>query len=463
MHGEYLRGHCPQKGVFGQAGRFGRMFPHLRSLKESHLPQPAQPHALGAADGPMKDDLGEEGDNPGIPAGFTFFGQFVDHDITFDPTSSLESQNDPQALRNFRTPMLELDSLYGAGPAAQPYLYDGVGRFLTSAEGDHDLLRNHRGTAVIGDPRNDENLIVSQLHLAFARFHNHVFDEEAGRDFEEAQRLVRWHYQWIVLHDYLPRICGQARVDDILDNGRRYYWFAEEPYMPVEFSVAAFRFGHSQVRAGYRINATAGGARLFPAEADAPRDGGLSDLRGGVPVAREHTVDWSGFLGEGEGVQPSRLINTRLNESLLFLPDSVVPAGVPDEARSLATRNLKRGAAFSLPSGQSVAACMGADVLNQEELWGQVPGLPTPLPVPAPLWYYILREAEVREAGQHLGEVGGQIVAEVLIGLLEGDRASFVNHAPHWRPTLPSKEEGHFTLEDLVNIAQHSHQSQAAA
>ncbi|ANB03362.1 hypothetical protein [Ectothiorhodospira sp. BSL-9] len=103
MHGEYLRGHCPQKGVFGRPGRFGRMFPHLRSLKESHLPQPAQPHALGAADGPMKDELGDEGDNPGIPAGFTFFGQFVDHDITFDPTSSLESQNDPEVDPKIRT------------------------------------------------------------------------------------------------------------------------------------------------------------------------------------------------------------------------------------------------------------------------------------------------------------------------------------------------------------------------
>lgn len=453
MHGDYLRGHAAPKGVFARSGRFGRMFPHLRSLKEKWLPEPARPEHLGAADGPMKDGLEEDGDNARIPAGFTFLGQFIDHTFTFDPTSSLESQNDPEAVRNFRTPRFDLDSVYGAGPAGQPYLYDGSGRFVLSEEGDHDLLRTHHGTAIIGDPRNDENLIVSQLHLAFLKFHNRVLDEETGGDFEEAQRLVRWHFQWIVLHEYLPLICGDDIVEDVLENGRLFFGFEHEPFIPVEFSVAAFRFGHAQVRNGYAINADVG-AGLFPEEADAPRDGDdLTDLRGGVPVNNKHAVDWSLFFGDGDDVQPGRLINAKLSESLLFLPKTVVPGDIPDEARSLATRNLKRGAAFSLPSGQAVAACMGVEPLTQEELWSNVPEMPTPLPVPAPLWFYVLREAEVREGGKHLGEVGGRIVAEVMIGLLEGDRASYLNQAPGWQPTLDRKKDDHFTMEDLLAIA----------
>jgi hypothetical protein len=181
--------------------------------------------------------------NPAIPAGYTYLGQFVDHDITFDPTSALGRDNDPQALVNFRTPRYDLDSLYGSGPQDQPFLYDwdcepcGVKLLVGSNPKDPslphdddrqpapvDLPRNERGRALVGDARNDENLIVSQLHLLFIQFHNKVVDCLCANEsdlpatelFDEARRIVRWHYQWIVVHDLLERLAGKHVTRSVL-------------------------------------------------------------------------------------------------------------------------------------------------------------------------------------------------------------------------------------------------------
>jgi hypothetical protein len=159
----------------------------------------------------------DAGDNADIPSGFTYFGQFVDHDLTFDPNSKLQRDNDPDALRNFRTPRFDLDSVYADGPADNPFLYADDGSHLLIGKvngGEDDLPRNAQGRALIGDPRNDENLIVSQIHLAFLKFHNKVLDQV--HDFDEARRVVRWHYQWIVIHDFLEGIVCKDVVDDIL-------------------------------------------------------------------------------------------------------------------------------------------------------------------------------------------------------------------------------------------------------
>ena len=136
---------------------------------------------------------GELDDNEAIPAGYTYFGQFVDHDITFDPVSSLQRINDPDALENFRTPRFDLDSVYGSGPGDEPFQYDrdsidgvkllvGKGRDVNTGEttSEDDLPRNAQGIALIGDPRNDENIIVSQLQLAFIKLHNKFVDQISG-------------------------------------------------------------------------------------------------------------------------------------------------------------------------------------------------------------------------------------------------------------------------------------------
>lgn len=333
-HGVYPRSDTvPPQGRFAPTGKFGRMFPDLRPLvcTDADLEQ------LGKA---MLDETpdGEDGDNKKVPQGFTYLGQFVDHDITFDPTSLQETLVDPQALRNFRTPMLDLDSLYGSGPVVHPFLYArGVpneeARFeigvtkSTPGGGDatvppslpHDLPRGPQRFAIIGDPRNDENLAVAQLHLAFLKFHNKVVDgltdgsiprESPLRKsiFEEARDLVIWHYQWIVLYDFLGRILDRNVLQDILTNGRRFYLpKGEDAFMPVEFSVAAYRLGHSMVRNSYDYNRvfTFRPGGVTPATLELLfRFSGLSGgAVGDVPIPSDWIIDWRRFFEVGKGAK----------------------------------------------------------------------------------------------------------------------------------------------------------------
>jgi hypothetical protein len=460
------RGINAPRSRYHDQGTFGRLFPALPAF----LPDPEKLRELGKAGGVMDPAAAQAADNPDIPAGFTFLGQFIDHDITFDPTSHLEQQNDPEAIANFRTPVLELDNVYGAGPAAQPHLYDNrpenAGKLLIDEAASNDLPRNSQGTAIIGDPRNDENVIVSQLHLAFLKFHNAVVDQlrEEGvpaRDvFERAQQLVRWHYQWLIVHEFLPHIVGQEMLDEVLakppggktraakNNGRperKFFKWRNEPFIPVEFAVAAYRFGHSQARPGYRVNANFA-APLFDVNELGKTD--PNDLSGGHRAARRF-VEWRRFfegIGPAGDLQRSMRIDTTLSKPLFALP--FIPPNNPSQPQSLAQRNLLRGRAFSLPSGQAVACALGVDPLDSGDL-GDVDELG--FAVETPLWFYILREADKQADGRRLGPVGGRIVAEVFVGLLEGDRFSFLRANPTWTPTFG--ENGDFRIADLLKFA----------
>lgn len=456
-----LRGINPPHSRAYASGRFGRLFPLLPRFS----PDPQALIALGKAGGPMdaKDPpppaAPNAPDNPAITAGFTFLGQFIDHDITFDPTSSLERQSDPEAVTNFRTPTLELDNVYGGGPGASPHLYQRASRggdgnkLLIGLDTDgnaNDLPRNQEDMALIGDPRNDENLIVSQLHLAFLKFHNAVVDDvksdpPVGRTvFEEAQRLVRWHYQWMIVHEFLPLTCGKSVVDDVLKHGRKFYNWRNDPFIPVEFSVAAYRFGHSQVRPGYRISADFA-APIFASTPSAP-PADPNDLSGGRRILPKQVIDWKGFVAIGGSTpQQGKAIDTKLSTPLLDLP---FPSGAPADPKSLATRNLLRHLTFGLPSGQAVAEAMNEPILEPDELEDLSP---LGLDYETPLWFYILKEAELRAGGKHLGPVGGRIVAEVLIGLLEGDRMSYLRAHRRWKPLYGTG--GNFTLADLLKKA----------
>jgi hypothetical protein len=388
--------------------------------------------------------------NPDIPAGYTYLGQFIDHDITFDALSKLKRRNDPDELVDFRTPRFDLDSLYGTGPVGSPHLYEwrrpskrGLELLVgVNADGDdfepHDLPRNQQGRALIGDPRNDVHVIVSQLHLLFIRFHNRVVEvlreqhpRLANDDlFEQCRQTVRWHYQWIVVHDFLPKVTGV----DIDGLERAFFVWDDAPFMPVEFSGAAYRFGHSMARPAYDLNAATGHVPIFAADDDPDPDKHLGGFRR-LPFG--WTVDWSRFFHtEHEAPQHSRRIDTKLSAPLFQLPSGVDPS-----RRALAYLNLRRGVALGLPSGQDVAGAMGAAPLDGVE-------------EPTPLWYYLLREAEDKADGRHLGPVGGRIVAEVLMGLLEGDPQSYVHEKPAWKPFLPAAKAGDFTTADLAAFAQ---------
>lgn len=452
----WLRGiNCPRSKYY-DSGKFGRLFPSLPPFaKDTEKVRLALLELGKKANNPdnpaIMDQPGNNPDNPAILAGFTFFGQFIDHDITFDPTSSLERQNDPEAIENFRTPVLELDSVYGGGPSVNPHLYDnkqGGIKFLIDADSPNDVPRNSQNTALTSDPRNDENVIISQLHLAFIKFHNAVVEHVKADGitgpnlvFSEAQRLVRWHYQWIVLHEFLPHIVGKDLVANILKEGRKFYCWRKEPFIPVEFAVAAYRFGHSQVRPGYKVN-DGFAAPIFDKGQNGIPD--PNDLRGGIRAPRRF-VQWSNFFNTGTGTpQPGKRIDTTLSSPLFDLPFVPTPS-------SLAQRNLLRELAFGLPSGQDVAKAMSIEPLHHSDL-SDVSELG--FDRKTPLWFYILREAQLKgNGGQRLGPVGGRIVAEVLIGLLQGDKMSFLSQNPRWVPTLPGKEKGNFTMVDLLKFA----------
>lgn len=454
-HGMYsTRANNPNVSPFQGFGRFGRVFPDLYPFH----PDEEELNRLGAKGGPMDEGASShpKGDSKRIAAGFIFFGQFVDHDVTLDVTSSLERQNDPNAIENFRTPFLELDNVYGQGPEAQPYLYDqdDFPKLLVfPGDGDRprDLPRNSQGRALIGDPRNDENVIVAQLQLAYLLFHNAVVDSLRGKGvggddlFREAQRLVRWHHQYIVVHEFLPLICGDKVVDDVLQHGRKiylpeeHYHYGGSPFMPVEFSVAAYRYGHSQVRQEFRLN-KATTSTLFGLLGDAFR-----------PLKSGEEIEWSRFFKvDKTDPQPARKIDARLPEVLFDLPF----VGSPDPAdRSLAARNLRRGRAFCLPSGQSVARflcgrCPKAPrVYSNDELG--LGGFKLP---EAPLWYYVLKEAEIETDGESLGTLGGRLVAETILGLLELDSMSYLHLDPCWEPDYATKK-GEFGVADLLRFA----------
>jgi hypothetical protein len=466
-----------------------------------------------------KKRIQDDEENAGIPAGYTYLGQFIDHDITFDPASSLQQQNDPEALVDFRTPRLDLDSLYGRGPADVPYMYAGnkfrLGRplfELNQRTNVRDLPRyndpndpNGAKRALIGDKRNDENVIVSQLHAAMLQFHNKLVDQDPTVSFEDIQQQVRWHYQWIVVNDFLEKICGEDVVKSILPHlGKNrpiwehepkfalYKWH-ENPFMPIEFSAAAYRFGHSMVRPIYRLNTRLNGGDDANNATPDERRRGLAGrffifagvqrrgLNGFDEFPEQWAIDWSLFFDINGSinnvgntrVQPAYKIDTALVNPLGFLPEfsNTVPPHPPltveqlqgkaqdpeNNPANLAQRNLLRGASMGLPSGQDVAMAMGlvpiADenlrigkaVLGDLEKNPKLTSIDDSFTKNAPLWYYVLAEAQFEWAQRakkgkgdeepvRLGAVGARIVAETLIGLLWADGHSYLRQAPNWQP-----------------------------
>lgn len=492
LHGDTnLRGINPPQSQFHDRGRFGRLFPGLRIFAPDNPAVRAALLELGKQGGLMDamdaTPTPKNPDNTTIPAGFTFFGQFVDHDLTFDPTSILERQNDPEALENFRTPALELDHVYGSGPRVSRHLYDinDPAKFLIEKldgpTSQDDMPRNSQLTAIISDPRNDENVQVSQLHVAFLKFHNAVVDLVRQKNggitdpfqvFERAQRIVRWHYQWIVVHEFLPKIVGQDVVTAALHRppDQRLFRWRHNPFIPVEFSVAAYRFGHSQVRPGYRLNGVAPGgfAAGFLNSNLNPADPDPADLRGGKRAARRF-VEWDLFFnipGATRTPQNSKSIDTKLSSPLLSLIPGApgqIPGnapGTPGNPQSLAQRNLLRSLALALPSGQAMAKVLRLPVLTPDQLQ-DLKQFNVGFESSTPPWYYILKESELNQVtlpdgtkvgGTRIGPLGGFIVADVIVGMIQGDRFSFLNANPNWRPEL-ANDKGEFLMADLLRIA----------
>jgi hypothetical protein len=441
-----------------------------------------------------------------LAAVLTYVGQFVDHDITLETLSAplphlLDANLTPLPLdtiratiRNSRTATLDLDSVYGH-PAPRdgdkmrlgtvtPLNADAIPRLRPPDKDDHhDLPREGRNpdptfdrAALLGDPRNDENLIIAQLHLAFLRAHNALIDQ--GKTFDEARKLLRQHYQHIVLYEFLMKVADEDIVKDTIEHGNRVYDAFQEPFfLPLEFSAAAYRFGHSMVRSVYdfNLNFNTTGAPAVPAGLGllftfTALSGELGDFD---TLPENWIIEWEHFVGTDRPINKARRIDTKLVEPLFALPNL---QGVPEQGDGarLAVRNLLRGYLLRLPTGQAVARALqdklkgmrDIPVLTSQQLErvaAQVPATAageTQVDVlreagfleRTPLWFYVLAEAQALANGQHLGPVGSTIVAEVLVGLVRRSEGSILR-APYWRPSLPRAERGAYTLSDLLRLA----------
>jgi hypothetical protein len=429
----------------GASGKYGRLFPSVAAFTadEEFLIH------LGRREGPCDGGLfTDESDDAKVAAGWPLFGQFIAHDITAD-RSLLLRHADADHITNFRTPRANLECLYGDGPIGNPFLYDrGDPAKLLIGSNDQgapgDLPRNAQGIALIGDPRNDVHLFVSQLHLAMLKIHNLLVDRlrEDGdpEPFDAARRAITWHYQWIVVNDFLPTLVGRELMDELLADGPRYYKPEGPTYIPLEFADAAYRYGHSQIRHRYRLQGGSPDLPLFP------------DLIGFRPVPASRRVEWSQLFAFPSRPTPqaSKKIDGRLARSLIELPKAIT-GGVEVEAyHSLAVRDLQRGQAYGLPSGEALSRALGIEPLSADDIglrdlaWSGA----------TPLWYYLLKEAEVRSGGDRLGPLGGRIVAEVLLGIIDRDPESYRAAQPDWQPTLPASRPGSFDIADLLTSAE---------
>lgn len=472
---------------------YGRMFPSLggASWSQGALSSLGDASIADAEAGPTPPGEPDAEDNRDIPAGYTYFGQFVDHDLTFDDRpNDLVTPTPVSSLVNGRTPQLDLDSLYGSGPAISTTLYESdamhlkMGALLTGSSdaGARDLPRAANGTALIGDPRNDENRIVASVHSMFIRLHDQTVDRiltsepnlSASQVFAKARQQVTWNYQWLIVNDYLPKIVGKQLVDSIATRTNsgwrtdlRFYDACQQ--MPVEFSVAAYRFGHSMVRAFYRPNASVSPIPVFSGTY-VP----TSDLTGFSPSPTNFGIDWNLFVPSGRAgassVQPAYKFDTSLTNSLSLLPLPTTGIG----PANLALRNLLRSQQLGLPSGQDVAIAMGLTPLPDDQiLIGKavdtgsdavtLSSLSSEFAGRAPLWTYVLAESMAQaypienghitgpqKAPYRLGPVGGRIVTETIVGLLASDPSSILNHGG-FTPRAAGAREGEFTLRTLVD------------
>ena len=402
-------------------------------------------------------------DNSTHTAGTTFLGQFIDHDITRDAGSTLGHPTSLRRSTNLRNPRLDLDSVYGGGPAESPQLYENDGlHFRVESGGQFEDLPRDGAAAIIPEPRNDENLMISGLQAAFLLFHNAAVDHFTDLDssnppsFAHVQRVVQHHYQWIVVQEFLRGIVGSPLVNEILRSGPQLI-DSNRPRISVEFQTAAYRFGHSIVRPSYRANLAGDDGEPFFAfvfDANELGEPDPDDLTGGRRAARRF-IGWQTFFDFGDGeVRPNKKIDTKMSTPLFRLPSMTIDRGRGEAVgpTSLATRNLLRHITWQLPSGQDVASQMGVARLAAADLsdFGQ---FGASLDTSTPLWLYILREADLIEDGERLGPVGGRIVAETLLGLLQSDDNSYLSSDPQWRPTLPSREAGRFDMVDMLTFA----------
>ncbi|HKS28721.1 MAG TPA: peroxidase family protein [Pyrinomonadaceae bacterium] len=453
----------------------------------------------------MLDEKHDVTGNSSIPSIYTYFGQFLDHDVTFTNVKKPDGFTDAQVLRddtqlspwsldniqtmieNRRGGVLELDSVYGLMPPDTPggerkppprsgdlmtlsLVTKTGGRPPGKTDDEHDLPRMPKSlderldrAALIADPRNDSNLIVAQLHVAFLRAHNELV--RRGNSFEQARLTLRNCYHWIVVNDFLMQLADPAVVEQVRAGTETIYNPSpdERPCLPLEYTVGAYRFGHSMIRETYYVNDLAPGLSLSKLFMLIILGRGLEPQpgKGADTLPENMIIQWEGFLKGPTGKNKARQINTRMVRPLFGLFDE--RDRLVDGERSLAVQDLKRGYMMGLPTGQAVARELKItnpitsdeiEALAREVSDKQLDALTRPdtkLSSRTPLWFYILAEGKIRGEGNRLGPVGSRLVAEVLIGLIRRIPDSFLHTG--WKPGNLGFRKDEFTLTDLLRLA----------
>lgn len=425
--------HSRQNNVFQnkQKDHFAKIFPELDPLyvEDAKLKK--------LADLMMETEDSKSADSRVISNGLSIFSQFLAHDMTFESTSNFGKTNNIGQFQNDRTINLDLDCVYGQ--KTQDFLYDKddkdkilLGKcYENNNHTWFDLQRNIQGKAIIPDARNDENIIVSRLQVLFIQFHNQMVDHlrlkkvDKQLVFKEAKKRVISYYHWLIIYEYLYKIMDWNIFDELMKDGPRY--FTTPTASPLEFTGAAFRVGHSQTRDLNRINK----------KTEKP----LFEL--GFFTEMTELVDWRYIFNFGDGkCQFAKLIDTKIGKSFHDIP---FVRSKDRHERSLPFRNLKRGVLYGLPSGEDVANRMGFEPIKVAEKKDL--GL-----AGTPLWFYILREAEIRgHNGEHLGPVGSTILGETFLTIMRNDDFSFLKIHPKWKPSL-GKDIGEFEFIDLIRF-----------
>lgn len=460
-------------------------FKYRRLFRQSENPQPEVRSLVALGEAMATDNtLTRSRDDSRIPAGYTYLGHILAHDLTFDRTEGLPTEAiDLDQAENGRSPFVDLESIYGGGPKyADQAFFEADGLHMKlgpvkTANGFtwNDLPRREDSTAVIADERNDENLTTAQTLVALLKFHNRVADhlglQRSGEtaSFDKVRACVLQHFQSIVLHDLVWRLVPDSVYDDVITNGRRIFYpeglnDGERPQLPIEFALAAFRLGHSMVRSSYRWNQEKQNAplsQLFELT-------GRNSSTGFKRLAEEWIIDWRNFFDfsaiedvpRRKEINFSRKIDTRIAGQLAGLPAGERRHGEP---ANLAARDLLRGRCFNLPSGQQVAEECYRDhgvyvgCLSASEISGVQDGATQEvlrkytLHDCTPLWFYILAESEVEQNGERLGQLGGRIVMEVVHGLIEFSPSSILR-SNSWRPMFPAGRRDMFTMPDLLSF-----------
>lgn len=480
------------EGLF--PNRFGRLFPNLQSFR----PSDKSLEDLGKA---MVDETINRVSE--VPAGYTYLGQFIDHDISKDSLGATDPRMIPTKelgeLIQQRTPSLDLDCLYGSGETELIVAWDcndlakfRIGKTIADNQVNisflNDLPRkldgNNPAKALIGDPRNDENLVVAQIHLAFLKFHNAVVDVVRKRNLNseldaitvrnQAKEIVVLHYQSIVLHDFLKRFVDGNIYNSVITNNNPKFFkviAAEMPFMPIEFSGAAYRW-HTLIRDSYNWNKvfhnvsgssntpiTDGTLQLLFQFSGLQNNDEFVGFRntGNNSLTSNWIVDWTRLfdfahrgVAKGEGFNFTEPIDTHLVQTLHNF-------GSPNAPMNLAVKNLVRGSRIGLPSAQDVASALGINPLTPQELLQNSKQEKVlkkwEFQIKTPLWYYINREAEVLGNSLRFGPLASTIICETFHGLAKGSRQSILDPENEgWKPDadlLPS-DKNFYSFTDLL-------------